>query len=292
MKRVYLTIGLIAVFVIAVFLIVFSLGKTKKSFVKSDETAELVYVKGSKTADLIKPSLWAIGGLEGLGIKGKKVLIKPSIIESDTNKRGLNTNPILIGRIIRECYDAGASEVYVTDHASGDWTKCYKNSGIEKASKLAFGKIIPAHEKRYYSFTEFSDDKVGLHIHRLLEKCDIIINIPTLTKSNDGKVRSGLYNLSGLTWENRKSFENSRDEVWIEYFKKYKPCLTIIDATNAESTAFKGIIVSKDPLLAEAASYALISDKEIDDTLMGKLEEQGLGGTNVEGVNIQFVDIQ
>lgn len=294
MKRVYITIGLIFFLTIAGLLYFLTKGQSEKLNHRNIRKIEpeLVYVKGQDPGKLIKPALWAIGGLESISIKGKKVLVKPSIVDCDSNIKGLNTNPVLIGNIIRECYDAGASEVYVTDHTLGNWTKCYKNSGIEKASKIAFGKIIPADDRIYYRFIELKDNKAGLNIHKLIETCEIIINVPALTISDEGNVRSGLYNLAGLTWENRYVFENGDKEMWIEYFKKFKPSFTIIDATNVNNLSFKGIIVSKDPLLAEAASVELMSNKVDSDSLMSMLEEQGIGITKVDKVSIQYVDIK
>lgn len=299
MKKKYLYTGIV-IFILVALALVF-IRKEKSIAVVIPETGKLpdiVIAEGSNTNDLILLSLRAIGGLKSFNIKGKRILIKPSILYDGTNKLNASTNPDIVFKIIDMCYDAGAWEVYVTDHTLGNWSKCYKNSGIEKSSKQAFGKIIPGDDKRYYIRGKVDAGDSAMMVHRLLEKCDVVINIAPLSVSEQGIMRGGLYNLSGLTWGNRTDFESNKDEHWTEFFKNYRPVLTIIDATRADNVIGKAgrwidkgpmIIISRDPLLAETTAMEISESILPDDSFLLSLEKEGFGKINSDKASLQYI---
>lgn len=299
MKKKYLFAGILFI-ILLVIVFVFARKENTKAVGVTEKgiSPEVVIAEGSNTNDLILLSLKAIGGLESLNLEGKRILIKPSILYDGTNELYTSTNPDLVFKTIDMCYDAGAWEVYVTDHTSGNWTKCYKNSGIEKSSKQAFGKIIPGDDMRYYIRGKAEPEDTTMMVHRLLEKCDVVINIAALSVSEEGIVRGGLYNLSGLTRGNRTSFEKTKDKKWIDFFKCYRPVLTIIDATRADTAIGNNekwlykkpmIIVSKDPLLAEATAMEITESSSSDDSFLMSLEKEGLGNLNTSEASLQYI---
>ena len=111
---------------------------------------DLVAVKGGEPDVMFDKAIAALGGMSQFVKKGQKVVVKPNIGWDVPPERAGNTNPKLVARIVKRCYEAGASEVFVFDNTCDNWLKAYANSGIEKAVKDAGGKIVPGNTESYY----------------------------------------------------------------------------------------------------------------------------------------------
>ena len=102
---------------------------------------DLVALKGGKGPDeLFRKGIGYMGGMNRFVKKGQSVLVKPNIGWDRTPEYGANTDPVLIGAIVQECLNSGASVVYVFDHTCDSWQSCYKNSRIEESAKKFRGK--------------------------------------------------------------------------------------------------------------------------------------------------------
>ena len=49
----------------------------------------------------------------------------------------------LLKRIVEQCFEAGAEDVYVFDNTCDEWKRCYENSGIEKAVVKQVENLFP-----------------------------------------------------------------------------------------------------------------------------------------------------
>ena len=108
------------------------------------EEYDLVAIKGDEPDIMFDKGIQFLGGMKSFVKKGQSVVIKPNIGWDVSPERAADTNPLLIKRIIKHCYEAGAKNVYVFDHSCDNWIRCYSNSGIEGAVKEAGGKMVPA----------------------------------------------------------------------------------------------------------------------------------------------------
>jgi hypothetical protein len=111
---------------------------------------DLVAIMGGSPEAMFDLGIQELGGMGTFVQKGQKVLVKPNIGWDVVPDIAANTNPQLVKRIIEHCFKAGAKEVYVLDHTCDNWVNCYRNSGIEKASKSAGAKVVPANSESYY----------------------------------------------------------------------------------------------------------------------------------------------
>ncbi len=111
---------------------------------------DLVAVMGGEPEAMFRKAIAEMGGMKTFISKGDKVCVKPNIGWDQPVEMAANTNPKLVAEIIKQCFDAGASEVTVFDHTCDDWRKTYSNSGIEEAAKKAGAKVMPAHQESYY----------------------------------------------------------------------------------------------------------------------------------------------
>lgn len=188
----------------------------------------LIVSQGDSMPVLLEISINAMGGYNRFNLKGKRILIKPTIQWDAAPESHLNTNPDLIEKLIDKCYENEASEVYVLEHTIDDWRKCYKHSGIERATKLVKGKILPANDARFYKNLNSGE---MFHFHNQFKECDLLINVPKLNFDNQFSFSGAIKNLHGLTFENAKFNSINHHKQLASILKFCKPVLNIIDAS-------------------------------------------------------------
>lgn len=195
---------------------------------------DLVAVMGGEPDAMYAKAIEALGGIQSFVKPGQTVVVKPNIGWNKTPELAANTNPVLVSAIIRDCLNAGAKEVIVFDHTCNEWKDCYKNSGIEDAVKAAGGKMIFAHEEKYYREVKIPGAKrlTTAKIHEAILDCDVWINVPVLkTHVSGGKMTIALKNYMGIVWDRRFFHANDLQQCIADcaLFSK-KPVLNIVDA--------------------------------------------------------------
>jgi uncharacterized protein (DUF362 family) len=194
---------------------------------------DLVAVMGGEPAAMLVKALEAMGGIGSFVKKGQKIVIKPNIGWDRTPDRAANTNPELIGELIRQCLSAGASKVTVFDHTCDDWQKCYKSSGIEAIVKSAGGTILPGNNESYYKEVKIPGGAKlkSVKIHEALLEADAWINVPILKHHGGAKLSCAMKNYMGIVWD-RQIFHSGDLQQCIADICTWdkKPALNIIDA--------------------------------------------------------------
>lgn len=66
-------------------------------------------------AALVRKAVDALGGMKRFVSRGDIVVVKPNIGWDRTPIHAANTNPTVVGEVVRLAYDAGAKQVVVTD---------------------------------------------------------------------------------------------------------------------------------------------------------------------------------
>jgi uncharacterized protein (DUF362 family) len=271
---------------------------------------DLVAVMGGTPEDMFRRAIGEMGGMAKYVKRGNKVTIKPNIGWDRTPELAANTNPGLITEMVKQCLQAGASEVLVFDHTCDDWRRCYKNSGIEDAVKAAGGKIVPAHEESYYRDIDLPNG-VNLKkakVHQAILDSDVWFNVPVLKNHGGAKMSVSMKNLMGIVWDRR--FFHSHDLQQciadINTLAK-KPALCIVDAyrvmksngpqgrSESDVTLAKGLFLSGDPVAVDTASvkfFNQISAMDIESVQhIGKAEALKLGTTHLEKLNVKRIKV-
>ncbi|MEG0646919.1 MAG: DUF362 domain-containing protein, partial [Bacteroides sp.] len=149
---------------------------------KAGGKPDLVAVMGGEPEEMFRRAIAELGGMKQFVKPGQKVVVKPNIGWDKVPELAGNTNPKLVGEIVKQCFTAGAKEVIVFDHTCDDWQKCYKNSGIEAAAKAAGAKMMPAHLESYYRPVNLPAGKSlkSTKVHEAILNSDVWINVPVL----------------------------------------------------------------------------------------------------------------
>ena len=271
---------------------------------------DLVAVMDGEPDVMLERALKELGGIKNFVKRGQKVVIKPNIGWDRKPELAANTNPELVGTLVRLCKEAGASQVTVFDHTCHDWKKSYTNSGIEKAVTAAGGKMVPANDESYYREVEFPRG-VNLKkakIHQALLDCDVWFNVPVLKQHGGAKNTISMKNLMGIVWD--RSFFHSHDLhqciADVATFHK-QPTLNIVDAyrimksngpqgkSESDVVKLKSLLVSHDFVAVDTAAMKLYSQVEPTDLkdvrYIALAEKNRVGTQNLERLNVKRIKL-
>lgn len=283
-----------------------SLGSISNLFaepVLSKNSYDLVAVKGGEPDSMFDKAIESLGGMKNYVKKGQTVVVKPNIGWDTSPERAANTNPKLVARIIQHCFNAGAKEVYVFDHTCDNWTRCYSNSGIEKAVKDAGGKIVSGASEGYYQKV---DIKHGINltdakVHELILSSDVFINVPVLKSHGGGRITVGMKNLMGIVWDRGYWHRNDLHQCIADFASFKRPELTIVDAYNVmmrngprgvsvnDLSPMKSLLISQDIVAVDAAA-AKIFGLEPDDVLYIRIaDKMKIGTKDLTRLNINRI---
>jgi uncharacterized protein (DUF362 family) len=230
---------------------------------------DLVAVMGGEPAVMLERALAKFGGIHAFVKKGQTVVIKPNIGWDKTPDLAANTNPDLVGAMVRQCYAAGAKRVEVFDHTCNQWDRCYMDSGIKKAVESAGGIMVPANDQSFYRAVSLPQG-VKLKqasIHKSLLDCDVWFNMPILKNHGGAKMTISMKNYMGIVWDREYFHKTDLQQCIADVctFQK-RPALNIVDAYRimfkngpqgkslGDTALLKTLIVSPDIVAADAAS--------------------------------------
>ena len=231
--------------------------------------ADLVAVMGGEPEAMFKRAIEEMGGIDKFVKRGQKIVVKPNIGWNKAPEFAANTNPILVGEIVRQCIDAGAKEVVVFDNTCDNWKRCYANSGIEAAAKAAGAKVVPADDKSYYTEISLPKGKrlKSMKLHKAILSCDAWINVPILKHHSGANMSISMKNLMGIIWD-RKIFHVSNLQQCIADVctLEKKPVLNVVDAYRVlkahgpqgrsveDAVLSKALFISQDMVAVDTAA--------------------------------------
>ncbi len=232
---------------------------------------DIAAIKGGEPDIMFDEAIKAFGGMSKFVKKGQTVVVKPNIGWDVEPERAGNTNPLLINRIIKHCFEAGAKDVYVFDHTCDNWNKCYSNSGIERAVKDAKGKIVSGASESYYQEVTIKQGKKlkKTKVHELILESDVFINVPILKHHSSADLTIGMKNLMGNVWDRGYWHSNDLHQCISDFTSFRKPDLTVVDAyyvmkkngprgvSKDDVLTMKSQIVSTDIVAADTAAAKL-----------------------------------
>jgi uncharacterized protein (DUF362 family) len=265
---------------------------------------DMVALMGGEPDAMFDLGIQELGGMGTFVRKGQKVLIKPNIGWDVIPELAADTNPMLVKRIIEHCFKAGAKEVYVFDHTCDNWVNCYKNSGIERASKSAGAKVVPGNTENYYQEVQIPGGVrlKSTKVHELLLETDVFINVPILKDHNSTRMTCCLKNMMGVVWDRGYWHSNNLNQCIADYalFEK-KPALNIIDCYNVmvkhgpmgvskeDIVRMKSQIITTDWVAGDTAATKMLGVETEKIEYIPIAHKMGLGNMNLDSLNIKRI---
>ena len=102
----------------------------------------LTVVQGGEPRALVQRALEDLGGIRRFVGRQDVVVIKPNIAWDRTPEQAANTNPEVVAEVVRQCWQAGAKRVIVTDVSCNEPRRCFQRSGIQAAAHAEGAEVI------------------------------------------------------------------------------------------------------------------------------------------------------
>lgn len=180
----------------------------------------------------LRASLDAIGGIKRFVKPGEKVTIKPNIGWDRTPEQGADTNPVLVGEMVRLCFEAGASDVVVTDISCNYAPRCFLRSGIKEAAENAGAKVILPRDEDMITVDLKGKMLTDWPVLKHFIETDRLINMPIVKNHSLSRCTVGMKNLYGVLGGSRNRLHQQIDQSIVDLAAFFTPTLVVVDATR------------------------------------------------------------
>ncbi len=263
----------------------------------------LAVVHGKDAEKMVRAAIEKIGGMGRFISPGDKVLLKPNAAWDRQPEQAANTNPLVVAAVVRLCFEARASEVWVTDVSVNDPYRCFARSGIENAVKEAGGKIRLATENDFV-LTDLKGESLKIWpVSPFYHQADKLINLPVVKHHSLSKCTIAMKNLYGSLGGQRNRLHQDINTSIADLASAIRPTLTVMDATrvlrrngptggNLSDVTIENTVVAGVDVVA-IESYGLrFLDLKVEDVLfIGIAEKRGIGISDVKSLNVAEIDI-
>jgi len=197
-----------------------------------EQFAQLSVVHGSQVEPMVKEAIELLGGMERFITKGDRVLIKPNVGWDRQPEQAANTNPEVVAAVVRQCRDAGASEVVVTDVSLNDPQRCFFRSGIQTAAQQA-GAVVELPGGNDFIDTDMQGELLKVWpVARHYHAADKVINIPIVKHHSLCGCTLGMKNLYGAIGGRRNQLHQDIHTSIADLASAVRPTLTVMDAVR------------------------------------------------------------
>lgn len=263
----------------------------------------VVVVHGQDIPKMLEAGIAKLGGWSAFVKAGMKVALKPNVAWNSTPEQGGNTHPDLVRACVQAVVAQGAAAVNIPENTCHPEKATFKASGVADALKGTPARLYrPAKED--YSRVEIPLGKVvkSASVPKDILDCGCLINMPVAKNHSAATLTLSLKNWMGsVTNEDRRGWHRDGLHQCIADFSTFiKPKLVIIDATRIMLT--KGpqgpgdlaypheIILSTDPVAADAYAATLFKKEPFDIGYIKIAHEMGVGCGDLNKVKIERVE--
>lgn len=245
----------------------------------------------------LRYSLDAIGGIGRFVKAGERVTIKPNVGWDRVPEQAANTNPVLVGEMVRLCLQAGAGEVIVTDISCNDPRRCFLRSGIRDAAEKAGAKVILPMPEDYLT-TDLGGELLTIWpVLKYFVQTDRLINMPIVKQHSLSACTISMKNLYGILGGRRNQLHQQIDQSIVDLAAYCRPTLTVVDATRVltrggptggsldDVAIHDSVICATDQVAADsrAAEFLELTGEQVrhirlaDKTGLGRLDYRAAG---------------
>ncbi|MCX7958157.1 MAG: DUF362 domain-containing protein, partial [Deltaproteobacteria bacterium] len=180
-----------------------------------DAIPDLVVVKGKDIFKMVQVMFETLGGIGSFIKKGDIVVIKPNIAWDRTPEYAANTNPVLVGALVKACREAGAKRVKVFDYTVNNPQKCYKSSGLKDEAEKYGAEVSYIDENRFREVIIKGKVLKSWPIYKDVIEADRFINVPVAKTHGIARLTLGMKNLMGVIGGSRRKFHQDIDQCLV-----------------------------------------------------------------------------
>ena len=265
---------------------------------------QLAVVHGKDAEKMVRAAMEKIGGMNRFINPGERVLLKPNAAWDRQPEQAANTNPELVAEVVRQCWQAGAKRVIVTDVSCNEPRRCFQRSGIQAAARAEGAEVILPDPDL---FREVDLGGVALKswpVFIPFLEADKILNLPIAKHHNLTGATLGMKNWYGILGGQRNRLHQQIHQSLVDLASFMLPTLTLMDCYrvllrngptggNPEDAELKKTIVAgTDPVAIDA--YVAKAYWDLDPEKMPYLEmaaARGLGTTDFASLNVTVTKV-
>ncbi len=190
---------------------------------------EMAVIQGDDPEELARTAIEELGGIRRFVSRSDIVLVKPNIGWDRTPEQAANTNPKVVAEIVRQCWNAGAKRVIVTDVSCNDARRCFQRSGIAEAARHEGAEVILPDPARFKDVDLQGEVLRDWPILDPFLNADKIINVPIAKHHSLTGTTLGMKNWYGILGGARHQLHQKIHESLVDLADFIRPTLTIID---------------------------------------------------------------
>jgi len=265
---------------------------------------QMTVVQNGEPGALAQKALENLGGMSRFVGKQDVVVLKPNIAWDRTPEQAANTNPELVAEIVKQCRQAGAKRVIVTDVSCNEPQRCFLRSGIMAAARAEGAEVILPDADH---FREVDLGGVVLKTWPVFTpflEADKVINLPIAKHHTLSGTTLGMKNWYGILGGQRNRLHQQIHQSLADLAGFMLPTLTLLDCYrvlvrngptggNPEDVILKKtLIAGTDPVAIDA--YAAKAYWNLDAGQLPYLEiaaARGLGTTDFASLNVKVSQV-
>jgi uncharacterized protein (DUF362 family) len=232
---------------------------------------------------------------------GEVVVLKPNIAWDRTPEQAANTNPNLVAEVVKQCWQAGAKRVIVTDVSCNDAERCFHRSGIAAAARSEGAEVILPDPARFREVNLGGEILQSWQVFEPFLLADKVINLPIAKQHALTGATLGFKNWYGILGGERNRLHQQIHQSLVDLAAFMLPTLTLIDCYrvllrngptggNLEDVALhKTLVAGTDPVALDAYVAKAYWNLDADALPYLKLaEKRGLGRSDFEHIRSKF----
>jgi len=264
---------------------------------------QLAVARGKDAGKMVRAAIDRIGGMGRFIKPGDRVLLKPNVAWDRQPEQAANTNPLVVGAVVKLCLEAKAAFVWVTDVPVNDPYRSFARSGIEEAVKKAGGAIKFTAENNFVT-TDLKGEALKIWpVSMFYHQVDKVINMPLVKHHSLSKCTMAMKNLYGVLGGQRNRLHQEINTSIADLAAAIRPTLTVMDATRvlkrngptggnlADVSAENTVIAGVDQVAIETYSLRFLDLKAEEVPYILMAEKRGIGISDLKSLNIAEMDV-
>jgi len=264
----------------------------------------MTVVQSGEPRALVQRALADLGGMSRFIGRQDVVVVKPNIAWDRTPEQAANTNPEVVAEVVRQCWQAGAKRVIVTDVSCNEPRRCFHRSGIEAAARAEGAEVILPDPELFREVDMGGVVLKSWPVFIPFLEADKIVNLPIAKHHSLIGATLGMKNWYGILGGQRNRLHQSIHQSLVDLANFMLPTVTLLDAYrillrngptggSLEDVATKKTMVaSTDPVALDA--YVAKAWWNLDPEhlpYLGMAAARGLGIVDFDKLPVKFSQI-
>jgi uncharacterized protein (DUF362 family) len=261
----------------------------------------MTVVQNGEPRALVQRALADLGGMSRFIKRQDVVVIKPNIAWDRTPEQAANTNPDLVAEVVRQCWQAGAKRVIVTDVSCNEPRRCFQRSGIQAAARAEGAEVILPDPELFREVDLGGVVLKSWPVFIPFLEADKVLNLPIAKHHGLTGATLSMKNWYGILGGQRNRLHQQIHQSLVDLANFMLPTLTIMDCYrillrngptggNLEDVATKKTVVaSTDPVALDtyvAKAYWNLDPEHLPYLQMAA--NHGLGTTDFDKLPVKF----